>query len=394
MKKKSETGKALQIGIVCVGSYLVSYYIRNILSVTTPEMLGEGSFTKEFLGTLSSVYMLAYAIGQLLNGVTGDIVKPKLMITAGTVLCGLANILFPVSNLPVIQSMLFAVIGFSLSMLRGPLVKTVSENTQSNHSRIICTFLSFACFAGPLIASLISVLFDWRRTFEISGIIAVIIGILVYSIFTLFEKKGRITYTLSKNSHGFKNIFRVFTLRHFCFYFFVGALAEISAASINFWIPAYLTEMLKITENMSKAIFSVMSVIKGFTPFITLFMFNLFRKKDIKIIRISYLLAIIFFTGMLFSAYIPQLNILCLLCAQMSMGVSSSLLWSIYIPAQSESGMVSTVNGVLDFSGYLFASAANFLIAHAVGVFGWGGIIVLWVCMAAAGFAVSLAEKE
>lgn len=394
MKKKLETGKALQIGIVCVGSYLVSYYIRNILSVTTPEILGEGSFTKEFLGTLSSVYMLAYAIGQLLNGVTGDIVKPKLMITAGTMLCGLANILFPMSNLPIIQIMLFAVIGFSLSMLRGPLVKTISENTQSNHSRIICTFLAFAGFSGPLIASLISVLFDWRRTFEISGIIAVIIGILVYSIFTLFEKKGRITYTLSKNSHGFKNIFRVFTLRHFCFYFFVGALAEISAASINFWIPAYLTEMLKITENMSKAIFSVMSVIKGFTPFITLFMFNLFRKKDIKIIRVSYLLAIIFFTGMLFSAYIPQLNILCLLCAQMSMGVSSSLLWSIYIPAQSESGMVSTVNGVLDFSGYLFASAANFLIAHAVGVLGWSGIIVLWVCMAAAGFAVSLAEKE
>ena len=85
--KKTELSKAVQIGTACVSSYMVSYYMRNVLSVTSPEMLSSGIFTKEFLGTLSSVYMLLYAIGQLINGVIGDIVKPKLMITGGMILC-------------------------------------------------------------------------------------------------------------------------------------------------------------------------------------------------------------------------------------------------------------------------------------------------------------------
>ena len=392
-KNKTEFSKALQIGIACVSSYTVSYYMRNVLSVTSPEMLSSGGFTKEFLGSLSSIYMLFYAIGQLVNGVIGDIVRPKLMITGGMVLCAVSSILFSSIAIPPVQIALFALIGFSLSMLRGPLVKTISENTQPNHSRVICTFLSCAGFTGPLIASLISVFFDWRKTFVIAGVIAFLVGLLVYIVFTAFERKGSITYALSQNSNGFKNIFKVFTLKHFVFYVFVGALAEISAASVNFWIPTYFTEQLCITENASKIIYSAMSFIKSITPFITLILFNVFKEKDIKMIRFSFVFSTLFFVGMRF-INVPYLNILCLLLAQMSIGTASSLLWSIYIPSQRESGMVSTINGVLDFSGYLFASVANIIFAHTVNGLGWSGIITMWTCMSAVGIVVAAAARQ
>ena len=392
-KKASALRSAVQIGTVCVSSYVVSYYMRNVLSVTSPDMLKTGLFTKEFLGSLSSVYMLFYAIGQLINGIMGDIVKPKLMIVGGMVLCGFSSLFFSFSENPAVQIFLFAIIGFSLSMLRGPLVKTISENTQADHSRVICTFLSCASFTGPLIASLISIFFDWRNTFIIAGIIALLIGFFAWLVFTLFEKKGYITYTLSKNSSGFKNIFKVFFLKHFIFYIFVGAIAEISAASINFWIPTYFTEQLCIDETAAKTIYSLMSFIKSVTPFITLFLFNLLKGKDIKMIRFSFVFAVVFFLGMRF-VNIPYLNIVCLLLAQMSVGSASALLWSIYIPSQRESGMVSTINGVLDFSGYIFASVANLLFAHAIGNFGWNGIILLWCALPAAGLVMALMTKD
>ena len=273
-KNKTMVSRAIQIGTVCVSSYVVSYYMRNVLSVTSPDMLKLGLFTKEFLGTLSSVYMLFYAIGQLINGIIGDIIKPKMMIVCGMVLCGLSSLFFSLIDNQIFQIILFAMIGFSLSMLRGPLVKTISENTQPNHSRIICTFLSCASFTGPLIASLISMFFDWRNTFIIAGIIALFIGCLAYFVFTFLEKRGCITYAFSKNPNGFKNIFKVFFLRHFIFYIFVGGIAEISAVSINFWIPTYFIEQLCIDENEAKAIYSLMSFIKSITPFITLFFYN------------------------------------------------------------------------------------------------------------------------
>lgn len=78
----------------------------------------------------------------------------------------------------------------------------------------------------------------------------------------------------------------------------------------------------------------------------------------------------------------------------MSIGSASSLLWSIYIPSQRESGMVSTINGVLDFGGYLFAALANIVFAHAISGLGWNGIITLWLGMAAIGAVVAMLTKQ
>ena len=78
----------------------------------------------------------------------------------------------------------------------------------------------------------------------------------------------------------------------------------------------------------------------------------------------------------------------------MAIGSASSLLWSIYIPSQRESGMVSTINGVLDFSGYAFAAVANFIFAYAIDGLGWNGIITLWLGMAAISFFVAMFIKQ
>ena len=82
--KKSAKGTiALWVGIVCIGIYIVNYYLRNMLSVTTPELLQSGKFTEESVALLSSIYMVFYAGGQLVNGFLGDMLSPKLMILGG-----------------------------------------------------------------------------------------------------------------------------------------------------------------------------------------------------------------------------------------------------------------------------------------------------------------------
>ena len=75
--KKSNFKKIIGLGTVGVFSYLASYYIRNLLSVATPNMLIDGNHTSEFIGVLSSVYFLMYAFGQLINGFLGDIYPIK-----------------------------------------------------------------------------------------------------------------------------------------------------------------------------------------------------------------------------------------------------------------------------------------------------------------------------
>lgn len=392
MEKKQELTKAIQIGVVCIFSYLASYYMRHLLSVSTPAMLATGQFTKEIVGTLSSVYFLVYAIGQLINGTIGDRVKPKNMVLLGLTICGIASVVFVFTSVMSVQVLLFAVMGFALSMLRGPLVKTISENTLPQYARICCVFLSFASFVGPLIASLLAMLFDWRMTFVVAGISCLVIGGCAYAVLTVLEKKQIIFTTAAAEKKEKKNVWGIFKLENFIFYMVIGALVEISAASIGFWLPTYLTERLAFDEDTANLIFSGISLVRSFVPFGALVILKYFKDDDVRMTKYAFIMATLFFVGVLL---VPNryINVGLFLLGLVSVSCASALLWSVYIPAQSKSGLVSTVNGVLDFSGYAAASAANLIFSFTVDKIGWNGIVVMWIVLMASGVVAAVITK-
>ena len=153
---KNETTRAVRIGGACISTYLVSYITRNVLSVSAPQMVEEAFFTKKYTGLLSSVCFIFYAVGQLINGFIGDRARPKYMVSAGLLISGLAALTVPMVQNRMVHFVCFAVMGYSLSMLRGPMTKIISENTAPGPARLLCTLLNMTCYAGPLIASLLS----------------------------------------------------------------------------------------------------------------------------------------------------------------------------------------------------------------------------------------------
>ena len=74
-----EAKNAATIGIMCSIAYMITYLGRNILSAVSPELIEQGVFTTELVGTLSSVFFMSYAIGQLLNGMIGDLGAEKFL---------------------------------------------------------------------------------------------------------------------------------------------------------------------------------------------------------------------------------------------------------------------------------------------------------------------------
>lgn len=74
----------------------------------------------------------------------------------------------------------------------------------------------------------------------------------------------------------------------------------------------------------------------------------------------------------------PYVNSLFLLIAKLSASCSAGVVWSIYIPELSKSGMVASANGVIDSSGYALASLFNLVFSSTVGFIGWRGLIVIW----------------
>ena len=76
MRLQQKTKNAIMIGSLCAVSYFGVYIARNILSAVTPQMV-EGGYTEEYIGSISSLYFVFYAVGQLINGAIGDKIKAK-----------------------------------------------------------------------------------------------------------------------------------------------------------------------------------------------------------------------------------------------------------------------------------------------------------------------------
>ncbi|MBQ2755258.1 MAG: hypothetical protein IJF27_01145, partial [Oscillospiraceae bacterium] len=85
---------AIYLGVLCAAAYLAVYFARNTLSVVAPQMLEEGVSSEELIGTFSSMFFSFYAVGQLINGIIGDKIKAKYMISGGLLFSGVANVIF------------------------------------------------------------------------------------------------------------------------------------------------------------------------------------------------------------------------------------------------------------------------------------------------------------
>lgn len=364
------------VGSITIISYVANYFLRNMLGTLTPFILKSTSYTKEYLAMLSSLYMIAYAAGQLFNGVLGDFIKPKNMVLIGLIAAGAVSMVFPFVSYNIVHVMCFIVLGYGLSMVRGPLMKIISENMKPNQARITCVFFSFSSFAGPLIASLISMIFEWKTAFLAAGFLTAIIAISSYTSLTVLEKRSLISYKQMK-SFKLSEMFGVFKIEGFAVYIIIACLVEIAATSISFWIPTFLNEYLSFNENKANMVFSVISLVRAIIPFVALWIYKLCGENEVVVMKMSYAVSVIAFAALLIVPKGIQTVVLLMIALAMN-SLVSALLWSIYIPSLGKTGRVSSINGILDCTGYVAASAATSLFAQIVLKFSWKGLIAAW----------------
>lgn len=376
------------IGIVTVVSYIANYFLRNLLGVLTPTILETTNYTKEYLALLSSTYMISYAIGQFLNGILGDVFKPKSMILTGLLVAGAVTALFPIAEYRVLQIGCFLILGYSLSMLRGPLMKIITENTTVGHSRIICVFFSFSSFVGPLIASLMAMIFRWKIAFVVAGVLTNVVGLMAWISITVLENKGMISIDRF-SSLTLSGFFEVFKINQIPFYIAIACLAEIAGTPIMFWLPTFFNEYIGLDKNTANFIFSFMSLISAVIPFVTLAIYKLFKEKDVLMLKWSFFFSFVAFMGMLI-VHKGFITLILLLITRILNSIVSALLWSIYIPSLGSTGRVSSINGIMDCIGYISAGIATSIFSYVVTNLGWKTLIAVWGLISIIGVIVSM----
>ena len=122
INKKSDIKYAFFIGGLCSASYLVVYITRSVLSAAAPQLIETEGITNEDIGVISSAFFMFYAVGQLINGILGDKIKGKYMVSLGLITAGVSNLLlsYVIGNRPV-AACVYGMLGFFLSMVYAPM---------------------------------------------------------------------------------------------------------------------------------------------------------------------------------------------------------------------------------------------------------------------------------
>ena len=393
--KNKNALNALYIGFLCSVSYLAVYFARNILSAVSPEML-EGGFDTEYLGQASSLYFITYAVGQLINGLIGNKVPAKIMIGSGLILAGILNLVFPliISESPTGALVVYAVIGFFLSMIYAPMTRVVAENTDPMYTHRCSLGYTFSEFLGTPLAGIAAAFLTWQSTFFSGSAFLCIMGCIIFAVFTSFEKKGIISASpvVVKAADG-KARFGVLLKRGIVKFTLISIITGVVRTSVVFWMPTYISQKLEFSAETSSLIFTVATFVIAFSTFVSVFTYErLGRSMDLTLF-VMFIASSVFFI-LLFFVKTPIFNILFLVLAIMSSNSAASMIWARYCPGLRDTGMVSGVTGFLDFVSYLSASVSSTLFAGAVESIGWNKLILIWAGLMVFGVVISIPKRR
>jgi len=391
---KKEAKNAIILAVMCFIAYLAVYFLRNILSAVSPQMEAAGDFTDKQTGLLGSVFFASYAIGQLFNGIIGDRIKAKYMMSLGLTLAGISHILFVLfADSAVMTTISYALVGLFLSMIYAPMTKVVSENVNLNYAQRCSVAYSFSSFLGSPTAGVCAAVMSWTALFYFGGALIVAVGIGVFIFFIFAEKKGIVSYGKFTPPEKKGGSLKVLLKRQIVKYTFVSVLTGIVRTSVVFFLPTYLYKYLGFSESTSTLIFTVATLIISLSAFLTVAIFEMFKRDMNKTLLTSFVLSALAFVGtFLFKQ--PVVNMLCIVLAIMMSNCAASMLWSYYCPSLRDTGMVSTATGYLDFMSYIAAAVANLLSPYAVSSIGWGGLILVWTALMVFGVLIAIPFKK
>ncbi len=397
MKLSKNAQNAILIGTLCSVSYLAVYFARNILSAVSPQMIEEGEFTTEYIGKVSSVYFIFYAVGQLINGLIGDKIKARYMISFGLLFAGVSNFVFSKMEANAVLAIyVYGMTGFFLAMIYAPMTKVVAENTEPVYATRCSLGYEFASLLGSPLAGVVAAALVWQSVFAVSSVALGVMAVLCFTFFLYFEKKGFVKYNqydrVKKSNGGLKNLLdnvKVLYRYRIVKFSLISILTGVVRTAVVFWLPTYISQYLGFSASESASVFTVATFIISLTTFVAIFIYERLGRDMDKTVLLMFTCSAAFFLAVFF-VKLPVANIALMVLAVMSSNGAATMLWSRYCPSLRDTGMVSSATGFLDFLSYMAASASSAIFADAVGVIGWGNLILVWFGLMSVGVVVAL----
>jgi sugar phosphate permease len=394
MKLRYDAKKALMIGAICAVAYCTVYISRDILGTLTPVLIKKGIFTQGQMGTFAFIFPITYAIGQLINGIIGDKINGKYMVSLGLILAGICLSALPaITETPWLAYSVYGAMGFFLSMVYAPMTKLIAENNDPVMTTRCNVAHSMASYVGAPIAGLLAAWLAWQKAFVISSGLVIAMGVLFFLGFTWFEKKDMVRYGQFPKQKGAAGSIGVLLKRQILKWALIAMLTGVVRTAILAWLTTYIVQRLGRTETSASLMYTVGTGFLAINSVLSVIIHSWLKRNTNKALLVFFSVSAVSFLGAYFitQAYV---NLALMIVAMIFSNCASSIMWNTYCPSLRDTGMVSSATGFLDFCSYLAAGISGKLFAGAGSTISWDALVLVWCGLMVLGMGTALIKEK
>jgi len=375
--------KGLSVGSMCFLAYTACYIGKNILSCMMSQMTDNGAAIADSVGIMVSAFLFAYGAGQLFNGFLGDLIPSKWMVSVGLFIGGTLTLILPIVQVSWLAIVMWAVCGFSCSMLYGPITSVVGNNTTSHIAELIIAVLGSASSVGTafvgVIATFTSYSGAWTIAFTICGFVMIACAVGWFLLLHFLTKSG---YLIDVNQKvdikaSIKGLGKAFNIT-FILVLVVTMTNGIVRNAATQWIPKMLRDYLGFSEATSQIINIGVQIVHTVSAVACLILYRLVKNNDLLSMLIFSITTAIFFIGMFaFATIAPIVSVVCLYLAIACNVGLMTIIFSPFVLRFKDLGKISGISGFLDFCSYLSAAIVNIAFTGIATSGNWGSYVII-----------------
>lgn len=396
--------RAKSIAWVCTLVYFASYLMRINFAVMLVKVCSDLQASKTDLAVVITGMTVAYGLGQVINGVVGDRVRPTTMLTGGLALAILSNLAMAACTGIGWMTAVWTVNGYAHSMLWPPIVRIMATYLNDREYAYAAVRVSWGSgFATILLYLLCPLLLTWMNWRTVMLVIAGVGGLILAAWCVLFPRlfsrapENRLTAAEKPDEKpGEKKRLPHYVIASVVFIMAGIALQGALREGVTNWMPSYLAESFGISDESAivdtvvLAIFSILSFSVADWLHRRLWTNELVCAGALFAMAGagSLLLALVnrFFPSLVLSIVLMALIVACM------HGINLMLI-SVVPKRFVAFGKVSTYSGLLNACTYVGASLATYGFAALAQTAGWTLTFLLWAALSLAGVTVCLPQK-
>lgn len=393
---------SLKLFLACWTAYFSTYICRLNFSIVTPELIKNNVLTESQIAAISSAFFICYGAGQLVSGILGDRVSPRILVFIGTFTSALSNILmffFCKSYAALI--LLWGLNGAVQSLVWSPILRIAGDYFDKNDREKFATDISTTVTLGTLAsygAGLLTMLFlEWNYVFLTCGLCtmsAAVFWICVTGKLNLYKNTNQIKNNMpTLNSDlSAKRFIKLFAISGCIILLIPIAIHGTLKDSVTQWMPTFFTDKFNFGTDISILLTMILPIINVSGAYIA----RAINKKLNNIMNtalVFFIVTILFLTLLRFIGTDSSLFALVCLAVVTTCMHAVNVMFITMVPLSfSKYGCVSTIGGILNSAAYIGCGLLNIAAGNILnnGSSEWNTLFLFWLLLCAAAILLTV----